>query len=135
MKTRDTIIPGYLKTLDDMAATLISRVNAQNALGDDYNGIKGGNFFVPFTQSIPGSNAGAARTMAMAISDPKLVAAASTGGGPGDNSNALLLAGIQNETIFASGTTASQEYASLVDTMAATTKATPTISPKLKIRC
>jgi len=117
LKTRDTLISGYLQTLDNMAATLISRVNAQHALGDDYGGQPGGSFFVPFTQPAPGSNAGAARTMAMAISDPKAIAAAASGAGPGDNTNALVLAGIKDETIFAAGATANQAYANLIDTV------------------
>ncbi len=117
LQARDKMIPGYLQALDDMAATLISRVNTQNAAGDDYNGTAGGNFFVPFVQPAPGVNTGAARSIMMAISDPKLIAAASTGGGPGDNANAILLAGIRDEKIFGTGITANQAYATLVSTL------------------
>jgi flagellar hook-associated protein 1 FlgK len=51
--------------------------------------------------------------MAVALTDPRRIAAAATGTGPGNNSNALLLAGIQKETLF-SGSTANRAYASLV---------------------
>jgi flagellar hook-associated protein 1 len=114
LQARDKMIPGYLKTLDDMAATLTAQVNAQHALGKDYRGIAGGNFFVPFVQPALGDNTGAARGMTMAIADPNLIAAAGVGGGPGDNANALLLAGIKDAAVFGSGTTANQIYANLV---------------------
>jgi flagellar hook-associated protein 1 FlgK len=97
-----------------MAATFISRVNTQHSSGSDYNGAAGGDFFVPFVQPVPGDNSGAARGMTVAVSDPKRIAAAAAGAGVGDNRNALLLAGIKDETIFGSGVTANQAYAGLL---------------------
>ncbi|HYK88164.1 MAG TPA: flagellar hook-associated protein FlgK [Acidobacteriota bacterium] len=114
LKVRDTILPEYLNSLDDLAAGLIQRVNAQHALGVDLNGVAGGNIFVPFVQPVPGSNTGAARGMAVSITDPETIAAAGPAAGPGSNANANLLAGIQNETFASLGTTPGQFYANLV---------------------
>ncbi len=108
-------LSGYLSTLDDMAAGLIQRVNAQHSAGVDLNGAAGGNFFNPFVQSVPGSNAGAAQSVSLAFSDPDRVAAGVAGSGSGSNANARLLADIGDEGLFSSGTaTATQFYANLV---------------------
>ncbi len=113
LNIRNSILPAYLGVIDDMAATLASAVNAQHAQGVDLSGTPGGDFFVPFTQPVPGSNAGAARSLAVAITDPDLIAAAGAGRGPGDNTNARLLAGIKDQSLFSAGT-ADQAYADLV---------------------
>ncbi|MDR1726313.1 MAG: flagellar hook-associated protein FlgK [Acidobacteriota bacterium] len=115
LQVRDALIPGYLATLDDMAAGIIERVNDVHALGVDLDGNAGGDFFTPFTQLTPGSNTGAARAMEVAISDPRAVAAAASGGDVGDNTNAKALAAISGEKLFAGGTqTASESYAALL---------------------
>jgi flagellar hook-associated protein 1 FlgK len=115
IKVRDTLITGYLSALDDMAATVISRVNEQHADGSDFNGAPGGDFFAPFVQIIPGSNAGCVRTMSVALTDPKLIAAAAMGAGVGDNANARLLADVGDEALFSSSTeTVYQYYARLI---------------------
>jgi len=114
LKVRDTTIPAYLKSLDDMAAALITDVNLQHASGSDLNGDQGGDFFTPFVQPPPGgSNAGAARSISVAITDPNKIAAAGPGGGPGSNSNALLLAAIKDD-LPSLGESADQFYAKLV---------------------
>jgi flagellar hook-associated protein 1 len=106
---------GYLSSLDDLAAAVISRVNQQHALGSDLNGAPGGDFFVPFVQAAPGSNRGAARSLAVAITNTDEIAAASAGGGPGSNSNAQSLAAIQNELLMSGNTaTVSQSYSNLI---------------------
>jgi flagellar hook-associated protein 1 FlgK len=121
LHVRDDLIGGYLSKIDDMAAILIQRMNQQNAAGADLNGVAGGNIFVPFVQPVPGSNQNAARSMAVALTNPKGIAAAATGAGPGNNANALLLAGIQKETLF-SGSTANRAYASLIYSVGADLK-------------
>jgi flagellar hook-associated protein 1 FlgK len=115
LTVRDKTIPAYLTALDELAATMIERVNDQHELGDDFTGVQGGDFFVPFVQSIPGSNLGAARSVSVAISDPRAIAAAVVGGGPGSNANARLLAGIQDEKLLSAGTaTVNQYYAEMI---------------------
>ncbi len=118
LNLRDTKIAGYLTALDDMAATIIAQVNAQHVQGIDLGGGAGGDFFTPFTQPLPGSNAGAARTMTVALQDPALIAAAAPGSGPGNNINAQLLSGIKDLKIFSmSSETANQYYANLIFTI------------------
>jgi len=115
LQVRDTILAGYLKSLDDTAAALISEVNAQHALGSDYSGTQGGDFFIPFTQPVPGSNEGAAKSIVVAIADPKLIAAASLTGGPGSNLNAQALAGIRDRKLPALGSASlEQNYANFL---------------------
>jgi len=120
LKVRDSLIPGYLARLDDMAASLIDKVNTQHALGADLAGQQGGNFFASFTPLIPGSSAGAARSISVAITDPAKIAAAGLTEGPGSNANARLLAGIGDSKILGGGTaTLEQYYSDLVFTVGA----------------
>jgi len=115
LKVRDRLIPDYLRRLDDLAAGLIERVNSQHAQGSDLNGLPGGDFFIPFVPSVPGSNAGAARNIGLAITDATQIAAGGAGLGPGSNANAVLLAGIRDEKLFSSGSsTSNQFYANLI---------------------
>jgi flagellar hook-associated protein 1 FlgK len=112
---RDNKIAGYLEALDDMAAAIVARVNEQHMQGADLDGSAGGDFFTPFTPIIPGSNEGAARTMSVALTDPRQIAAAEVGSGPGNNANAKRIAGISNEALLSSATaTISQFYAGLI---------------------
>jgi flagellar hook-associated protein 1 len=115
IKLRDNVLSGYLNNLDDMAATLTARVNEQHAQGKDLNGEAGGDLFAPFSEVIPGSNTGAARSMSVAVTDAARIAAAGAGAGVGDNTNARLLAGISDEKLFSGSTqTATDYYAQLL---------------------
>jgi flagellar hook-associated protein FlgK len=112
---RDNKITGYLNSLDDLAAAIITRVNKRHALGSDLNGSAGSDFFSPLSPSNPGTNSGAARTMKVALTDPREIAAAASGGGPGNNLNSKLLASIIDETITPSSrTTVGHLYADLI---------------------
>ncbi len=114
---RDQILPSYLKQLDDMAASLITEVNAQHRQGSDYSGAQGGDFFVPF-ESGSGSNMGAAKSLALAIFDPRQIAAASLGAGPGSNSNAQAMADLSTKKLAAlNGASLGDFYANLVFTV------------------
>ena len=115
LNVRDNYAASYLNTLDDMAAGIISAVNAQHAAGIDLDGAAGGDFFTPFTQPAPGSNTGAARSMSLALNDPRKIAAAAAGSAVGDNQNSKLIAAIKDQALFSGATaTASQFYASLL---------------------
>ena len=104
IQTRDETIADCMQVLDEIAATLIERVNQQHALGSDLGGLAGGDFFVPFVQPAPGSNEGAARDIDVAIADPRLIAAAGAAGGPGDNENAKSIFAIEDENLFSAAT-------------------------------
>jgi flagellar hook-associated protein 1 len=124
LKVRDTKVASYLTQLDDLAAAIISRVNTQHAAGVDINGDAGGNFFVPFVPTVPGSNQGAARHMDVAIADTDKIAAGIPGEGSGSNGNAKLLAEVQNEKLLSGGTaTVSDSYANLVFSIGLDTRA------------
>jgi flagellar hook-associated protein 1 len=113
LSARDGSIPSAQSSLDNLAAGIISAVNSQQTQGYDLNGDPGVDFFTPFTPSASGSNAGAAATMSVAISNPDQVAASSdtTQGG---NGNATALANLQNAPIV-SGQTAGDYYSTLID--------------------
>jgi flagellar hook-associated protein 1 len=114
LKSRDVNIAGYLRALDDMAAAVIDRVNTQHALGSDLNGAGGGNFFTPFSPVVVGSNRGAARAIEVAITDPREIAAAAAGSGPGSNTNAKKLAQLQADPFLPGGANVSQYYSNFI---------------------
>lgn len=107
IQARDQSIPGVLNQLDTLTYNLETSVNTQSRAGFDANGTAGVNFF---TQ--PTSAAGAASSVAVAITDPNLVAASSDGTA-GSNGNALALANLQNQKIVA-GQTPLNYYSNLV---------------------
>ena len=113
ISARDSGIPSAQSSLDNLAAGLISAVNQQQKAGYDLNGAQGTDFFTPFTPPTPGSNAGAAATMTVALTNPDQVAASSDGT-QGDNGNATALADLQNASIV-SGQTAGDYYSNLID--------------------
>jgi flagellar hook-associated protein 1 FlgK len=113
ISARDSSIPAAQSSLDNLAAGLITAVNTQQTAGYDLSGGRGEDFFTPFTPSTAGSNAGAAATMTVSLTDPSQIAA-SLDGVSGDNSNATALANIQNEPIVA-GQTAGDYYSNLID--------------------
>jgi flagellar hook-associated protein 1 len=107
IQARDQAIPGVLNQLDTLAYNLETSFNTQSRAGFDANGNAGVNFF---TQ--PASANGAASSIAVAISDPNLVAASSDGT-VGSNGNALALANLQNQAIV-KGQTPINYYSNLV---------------------
>ena len=107
IQARDQAIPGVLNQLDALAYNLETSFNTQSRAGFDANGNAGVNFF---TQ--PASATGAASSIAVAISDPNLVAASSDGT-VGSNGNALALANLQNQAIV-NGQTPINSYSNLV---------------------
>ena len=113
ISARDEGIPSTQSSLNNLAASLISAVNQQQNAGYNANGTKGADFFTPFTPVIAGSNAGAAATMTVAITNPNQVAASSDGT-QGDNGNATALANLQNSTIV-SGQTPADYYSNMID--------------------
>ena len=107
LQIRDQEIPAIQNSLDTLAFNLSSAVNTQHKLGFDLNGNAGGNLFTPLA-----SATGAASQIAVAITDPSLVAA-SADGTPGNNANANALLGLQNQAI-ASGQNSLNFYGNLV---------------------
>ncbi|PZS25835.1 MAG: flagellar hook-associated protein FlgK [Pseudonocardiales bacterium] len=81
LESLNNLLPGFSAQLDGVAATLASTVNAQQQAGFDLGGAAGGPFFTGTT----------AAGIAVAFSDPALVAASGSPGGNLDGSNALLM--------------------------------------------
>jgi len=108
LQVRDEAIPELLSNLDTLAAGLATALNTTNQAGFDLNGNAGGNLFVPPPAGVTGAAAG----MAVAITDPSLIAASSDGS-PGSNGNVNVLSAVQNQVI-ANGQNASDYYSNVV---------------------
>ncbi len=106
LQARDQTIPALQNQLDSLAAGITSALNTAHAMGTDLNGNPGTNLFVPV------SGAGSAAAMAVAITDPKLVAAGSDGTS-GSNGNIANLSAVANQAV-ANGLTPSQGYGNIV---------------------
>jgi flagellar hook-associated protein 1 len=94
LQVREQVIPGVLSQLDAIASHLITSFNAVHQAGTDLDGAAGGTFFVP----APASGIGAAASIALAISDPRQLAA-SGDGSAGDNSNLNALIAVNEQAI------------------------------------
>lgn len=106
LQARDQTLPAMQAQLDTLAGGLVQALNTAHALGFDLNGNPGGNLFTPV------SGAGAAAGMAVAISDPNLLAASSDGTS-GSNGNLANLSAVANQPV-SGGMTPTQAYANLV---------------------
>jgi flagellar hook-associated protein 1 FlgK len=120
LQARDQELPTYQSALDNLAYSIGSKVNQQNALGVDGNGNPGAALF-----SLPSSQSGAAALIQVVTTDPNAVAAAAPGEGSAGNTNASALADLSSASIVA-GQTASAFLASFLgqignDTSTATT--------------
>jgi flagellar hook-associated protein 1 FlgK len=95
IQARDTGIDGVLSQLDTLASGIATAVNKQQTKGNDLNGDTGTAIFsTPST-----SSSGYAASMSVVMTDTSKIAAASTTGATGDNTNALALADLQNQSI------------------------------------
>jgi flagellar hook-associated protein 1 FlgK len=96
LQVRDTIVPQYRTSLDNLAYGVMSDVNNLTTSGFDLNGNPGANFFVQ-----PVSATGAAAAMAVSntvAADGSLVVASATTA-PGNNDIARAIAGLQDIAI------------------------------------
>lgn len=115
IQVRDQQIPNLLSNLDTLAAGLANNINTANKLGytlvqnPDGSLQSGGNLFV----APPASGQGAASTMALAVSDPSLIAASSDNSASDSNGNVANLSAVQNQSI-ANGQTPTNYYSNMV---------------------
>jgi len=108
---RDTLLPGFLDSLDTLANNLAEQVNTRHAAGSGLDGSSGLDFFTSPTAS------GYSGVIALNVTSPNAIAAAGgQSGGTGDNQNALALAALKNSRITVSGiqTTLPDLYGALV---------------------
>jgi flagellar hook-associated protein 1 FlgK len=104
LEARDAVIPEYQKQLDQLAGTIIRRVNALHRAGIGLSGVGGLNFF---NESF--ATAAGIRVENNVATDPGLIAA-SISGEPGDNANALAIADLRNQMTMGFGTMSITEY-------------------------
>jgi flagellar hook-associated protein 1 len=107
LDVRDQTIPSLRASLDTLASEVVTQVNQQHRLGFGLDGSTNQDFFAP-----TGTTAG---TMAVSLTNVRQIAASSTAiGVPGNNANALALAGLRNTDLAALGNVTFQEYYSTV---------------------
>jgi flagellar hook-associated protein 1 FlgK len=107
LDVRDQTIPSLRGSFDTLASELVTQVNQQHRLGFGLDGSTNQDFFVP-----TGTTAG---TMAVALTNLRQIAAASTAiGVPGNNANALTLAGLRSTTFAPLGNVTFQDYYSTI---------------------
>ncbi|MGA7341441.1 MAG: flagellar hook-associated protein FlgK [Terracidiphilus sp.] len=101
LTARDQDIPSVLNSLDQLAYGISTQVNALNNAGTDQAGDNGGagNIFAE-----PAQVQGSAEAMSVVMTDPNHIAAAALGAGTGDNTNAIAIANLANQTIVGNQT-------------------------------
>jgi flagellar hook-associated protein 1 FlgK len=125
LTVRDQDIPNVLSSLDQLAYSVSTSVNALNNSGNDMAGV-GGTVAAPlniFNEPAAGVVAGSAANMSVVMTNPDQISAAAAGAGTGDNSNAIALASLASKTIIPSGgssQTPTDFYSSFVSTLGAT---------------
>lgn len=111
LTVRDQDIPQVSSALDTLAYDFGSAVNTANEAGTDANGNPGVAIF-----NLPGSAAGAAADISVAITNPSQIAAAGAGLGSSDDTNLLALANLANQNIVG-GSTPTGYYSAFVSTV------------------
>ncbi len=106
LQARDQSVPALQSQLDSLASGMVTAVNDAQAKGTDINGATGTDMFQPITGT------GAAASMALAFTDPDLIAAGSDGNS-GSNGNLANFSAIAT-TDVSNGMTPSAAYASMV---------------------
>jgi flagellar hook-associated protein 1 FlgK len=101
LTARDTDVPNAVASLDQLAYSVSTSVNAQNSSGTDLNGVTGTSANPLDIFKEPAQLAGSAAAMSVVMSDPSGIAAAGAGNGSGDNSNAVAMANLAGEALGA----------------------------------
>jgi flagellar hook-associated protein 1 FlgK len=111
LTVREQDIPQMQNSLDGLAYSLGMAINMQNAAGSDANGNPGGAIF-----TLLGSSAGAAAQISLAMTDPALIAAAASGNGSQNGSNAQAMANVAKQTVV-SGVTPANYFSDFVTSL------------------
>lgn len=103
LDVRDQHIPAAQGSLDTLVASMVTRINQQHRTGFGLDGSTGQDFF-----TAAGVTAG---TIAVALTDGRAVAASSTAAGvPGNNANAIAVAGVQGQAAVSLGGQTVNQY-------------------------
>jgi flagellar hook-associated protein 1 FlgK len=124
LTARDTDIPGVLASLDQLAYSVSTSVNAQNNAGKDLDGDTSSTTSLDIF-SEPTTVTGSALSMSVVMTDPNKIAAAGAGDGTGDNSNAIAMSNLSNQKIV-NGQTATNYYSNFVTALGSTVSAVET---------
>ena len=108
-----------MSSLDELAFHVSDSVNQQNYSGTDLNGASGTGANPHYIFKQPTMVAGSAAAMSVVMTDPGEIAAAGSGKGIGDNSNAGILAGLAAQLIVR-GKTPSSFYSDFVTRLGST---------------
>lgn len=119
LTARDTDIPAVLASLDQLAYSVSTQVNALNNTGVDLKGTTGTAADPLYLFNEPTTVSGSAVNMKVVMTDPERIAAASPGQGTGDSSNAAAIASLGSQTVVA-GQTPITFYASFVTALGST---------------
>lgn len=113
MDARDTLLGGYIGSLNQIASSIITKVNAVHSTGTTMSGATAGDFF-------SGTDASNIAVNPTLLSDPTQISAAQDGT-TGDNSVAAAIAGIKTAT-DTNGQTIGDVYGAFVSTIGADSK-------------
>jgi flagellar hook-associated protein 1 len=129
LSARDQDIPKTLASLDQLAYSVATSVNAQNnagtnldgneGTGTNANGVTGMGNTPLYIFTEPSQVSGSALSMSVAMTDPNQIAGAGFGDGNDDNSNAVLMANLATQTIV-QGQTPSNYYSQFVSDLGST---------------
>jgi flagellar hook-associated protein 1 FlgK len=125
LTARDQDIPSALASLDQLAYGISTSVNAQNNAGTDLVGNTGTAANPLYIFSQPTVVAGSAESMSVVMTDPNQVAASGAGDGTGDNSNAVAMANLSNQSMV-NGQTPTDYYSNFVTTLGSTVSSVQT---------
>jgi len=122
LTARDQDIPNALTSLDQLAYGISTSVNQLNNTGSDLTGNTGTAANPLYIFNEPTQVAGSALGMAVTMTDPSQIAAAGAGMGTGDNSNAVAIAALGNESLMgvSNGSTPTGFFSNFVSTLGAT---------------
>ena len=99
LTARDQDIPQVATALDQLAYGVATAVNTQNAAGTDLNGNAGGAIFTLADGSPITSATNLAAGIAVGMTDPAGIAAASSGAGSSSDTNAVAMAALESSGI------------------------------------
>ena len=107
LDVRDQTIPSLRASLDTLASEVVTQVNQQHRLGFGLDGSTNLDFFTPTGTT--------ASTIAVSLTNVRQIAASSTAAGiPGNNANALTLAGLRTTDFASFGNVTFQKYYSTI---------------------
>ena len=123
LTARDQDITQTMSSLDELAYGIATAVNSQNNAGTNLNGV-GGTGVNPGNPSLdifnqPATVAGSASAMRVVMTDPGDIAAAGPAAGSGDDSNAVVIAGLADAAIV-SGKSPANFFSNFVTMLGAT---------------